>query len=233
MSDGAEKYRRLLSAAVENISNAFYDAYVEVNCRVRYMAGLKVTVIREELGDCCNWCKDLAGVYSYESAPKDVYARHANCKCMVTTKTEKGVYQDAWSRDEYHRHKDARIAREEEIQNEINGKWTIKEKRAKIKTKRAFADQFFDNPQILSKFTPKGLKMTLETEGYTVIPLGRGSLKGELFENGGGYRTSWGGDRYLQFHPAKNSHHRGAYYKISSGEDGTRWFYLNGDEFFV
>lgn len=122
MSDGAGKYRRLLSAAADNISNAFYDAYVEVNCRFRSTAGLKVTVIREELGDCCNWCKDLAGIYSYDSAPKEVFARHLNCKCMVTTRTEKGKYQDVWSRKEYQSHREARKAREDEIKKEIEYK---------------------------------------------------------------------------------------------------------------
>lgn len=32
---------------------------------------------------------------------------------------------------------------------------------------------------------------------------------------------NWGGDRILQYHPAKGSHHGGAYYKLSSGETGT------------
>lgn len=118
MSDGAGKYRRLLSAAVENISNAFYDAYVEVNCRVRSMAGLKVYVIRDEIANCCEWCSDLAGIYKYDDAPKEVWGRHEHCRCIVTTRTERGTYQDAWSRQEYRRYKDNRIAREKEILEE-------------------------------------------------------------------------------------------------------------------
>lgn len=115
MSDGAGKYRRLLSAAVENISNAFYDAYVEVNCRVRAMAGLKMTVIRDEVGDCCDWCADLAGIYNYETVPKEVWERHEHCRCIVTTRTEKGTYQDAWNRKEFNSYRENRIAREKEI----------------------------------------------------------------------------------------------------------------------
>lgn len=118
MSDGAGKYRRLLSAAVENISNAFYDTYVEVNCRVRAMAGLKVTVIRDEIGDCCGWCADLAGIYDYETVPKEVWGRHEHCRCIVTTRTEKGTYQDAWSRREYASYRKNRIAREQELLTE-------------------------------------------------------------------------------------------------------------------
>lgn len=115
MSDGAGKYRRLLSSAIENVSNAFYDAYVEVNCRFRAAVGLKVTVIRDEIGDCCSWCKDLAGIYNYETVPKEVWGRHENCRCIVTTRTEKGTYQDAWSRIEFSNYRSNRIEREREI----------------------------------------------------------------------------------------------------------------------
>lgn len=115
MSDGAGKYRRLLSWGTENVAQGFYDDYVEELSRFRAEAGLKVTIIRDEMGDCCSWCHDLAGVYGYEDAPEDVWARHAHCRCIVTTKTEKGEWQDAWSKKRYQSFRDNRIAREKEI----------------------------------------------------------------------------------------------------------------------
>ena len=45
----------------------------------------------------------------------DIYARRKNCTCIVMTKTERGTYQDAWSRKEYDTEREARIAREQEI----------------------------------------------------------------------------------------------------------------------
>ena len=51
----------------------------------------------------------------YADAPKDVYRRHANCKCIVLCRTEKGTYQDVWSKKEYKTQREARIAKEQEL----------------------------------------------------------------------------------------------------------------------
>lgn len=115
MSEAFEKFSRLLDSGVRNISQSFYDQYVEVNAKFRAKAGLKVTIVRESLGECCSWCSDLAGTYSYENAPDDIYARHRDCNCVVSTKTEKGTWQDAWSKKEYKTFRENRIAREQEI----------------------------------------------------------------------------------------------------------------------
>lgn len=106
--------------AISNISQSFYDGYVEANAKFRARSGIKTVIIRRELGKCCEWCAQLAGIYDYSDAPDDVFARHDNCKCMVTVKTEKGTYQDAWSKKEYKTQREARIARIDEIQNQGN-----------------------------------------------------------------------------------------------------------------
>lgn len=118
MSEAFEKFGRLLDSGVRNLSQSFYDHYVEANAKFRSKAGLKVTIVREALGECCDWCSDLAGIYSYENAPDEIYARHRDCNCIVSTKTEKGTWQDAWSRKEYNSFKENRIEREQEIINE-------------------------------------------------------------------------------------------------------------------
>lgn len=64
---------------------------------------------------------------------------------------------------------------------------------------------------------------------YDVNPLSKGSYKGIPFEEGGGFKVNWGGDRILQYHPADASHHGGAYFKISSGETGTIRIDLDGN----
>lgn len=123
MSDGAGKYERLMKAAIENVSQSFFDEYEKSNAEFRTRAGLHMLVIREEVGDCCDWCADLADTYDYENAPKEVWQRHAHCRCMVITRTEKGTYQDAWSRKEYQSQREARIAREEELLTEQGGEY--------------------------------------------------------------------------------------------------------------
>lgn len=118
MSDGAGKYERLTEAGIENVVRSFFDEYEKENAEFRSQSGLAVEVIREEVGDCCDWCADIVGNYDYWDAPKEVWQRHEHCRCMVITRTSKGTYQDAWSRKEYQSEREARIAREEEIEKE-------------------------------------------------------------------------------------------------------------------
>lgn len=122
MSDGAGKFERLVDGGIENIVRSFFDEYEKENAEFRANAGLPMEVIREEVGDCCDWCADLAGTYDYENAPKEVWQRHEHCRCMVITRTTKGTFQDAWSKKEYQSQREARIAREEEILKEIQQK---------------------------------------------------------------------------------------------------------------
>lgn len=132
------KYENLLDSGTRDVIQSFYDNFAKENGRFRQQAGFRVKVIREVLGECCDWCSDLEGVYDYDSAPSDVYARHKNCSCVVTTKTERGTYQDVWSKREYNSQRDARIARADELVKEIqrNKKITPEERAARIATIR-------------------------------------------------------------------------------------------------
>lgn len=107
--------QKSLQNAPANIVQSFYDAFVEKNAERRAKSGIKTVIIRRELGRCCDWCHKLAGIYDYSDAPEDIFRRHDNCRCMVTVRTEKGVYQDIWSRKEYNSQREARLARNEEI----------------------------------------------------------------------------------------------------------------------
>ena len=117
MSDKRKKFERLLLSSVSNLAMSFADSYIEKNVERRASAGLKATVIRRQLGKCCEWCQNLAGIYTADKLPADIYKRHANCRCMVTYKTEK-VYTDAWSKKQFATEKEARLEREKEIKAE-------------------------------------------------------------------------------------------------------------------
>lgn len=82
-------------------------------------------------------------------------------------------------------------------------------------------DAFLESPQKLAGASEHDVYNYLVKTGYDVQPLSRGSYKGIPFEDGGGFKVNWGGDRILQYHPANSSHHGGAYFKISSGVTGT------------
>ena len=89
-------------------------------------------------------------------------------------------------------------------------------------------DDLLTNPNKLSGVSGEELYNYLVKNGNDVKPLNRGSFKGIPFEEGGGFKVNWGGDRILQYHPENFSHHGSAYFKISSGETGTIRIYLNG-----
>lgn len=75
---------------VRNISQSFVDDFVLANVIFRSEAGLETYIIRTSRGKCCDWCKQLVGIYKYpEEVPKDVFRRHDNCKCTVTYKCGK------------------------------------------------------------------------------------------------------------------------------------------------
>lgn len=108
----------LLGEPVSNMCHAFYDQYVEANVRFRSRAGMKELIIRRQLGKCCDWCADLAGIYTPENAPDDIYRRHDNCKCMVTYKDEDG-YTDVWSKKAFDSQREARKEKEIELLKDI------------------------------------------------------------------------------------------------------------------
>ncbi|MBR6365369.1 MAG: hypothetical protein IKS10_04635 [Lachnospiraceae bacterium] len=74
------------------------DEAVHKDAAFQASAGLHPRIVRETDGDCCKWCLDLAGTYDYESAPPEVYARHANCGCSVEFRPGDGKRQDVWSK---------------------------------------------------------------------------------------------------------------------------------------
>ena len=112
------RYENLLDSGIQNVVQFFFDNFLESNAEVRSKAGLKMTVTRTSIGKCCDWCQAMVGTYDYDKRPANIYQRHENCTCIVTTKTARGTIQDAWSRKEFQTEREARIARTEEILKE-------------------------------------------------------------------------------------------------------------------
>lgn len=114
----------------------------------------------------------------------------------------------------------------------------IKEKAKAIKnafaakgTSDDIVSAVIDNHEGLASYTPKSMKSMLEELGHEVKPLGsKSSLKGIPFEEGGGYRVTFGGDGYFQYHPANGSHHGDEYWRISNGTRGDNRYDMDGNE---
>lgn len=88
----------LLDEPVVNFSQSVVDDTVKANADFQYKAGLRPKIIRTEAGNCCDWCKGLAGVYDYPNVPQDVYRRHRFCRCTVDYHPGDGKKQDVWSK---------------------------------------------------------------------------------------------------------------------------------------
>lgn len=92
---------RRMTAPVQNITESFYNDYVQKNVKLRSDAGLDCYIIRNDHGGCCKWCSKLAGKYHYpEDVPKDVYRRHDNCGCTVTYLNGRKA-QNVWSKTKW------------------------------------------------------------------------------------------------------------------------------------
>ena len=92
---------RRMTAPAQNITESFYNDYVQKNVKFRSDAGLDCYIIRNDHGGCCKWCSKLAGKYHYpEDVPKDVYRRHDNCGCTVTYLNGRKA-QNVWSKTKW------------------------------------------------------------------------------------------------------------------------------------
>lgn len=202
----------ILDAPVRNLIQKAMDDTIKANADFHADAGLKPQIIRRSSGHCCKWCSQMAGIYNYPDVPKDVFRRHNNCNCVLEYYPGNGKKQNVWTKEWKYEKESDRI--EERKRMDADG----------------LAYQLSEHPMMFQAYTPEKLKKALEAAGYEVKPLGRGKLKGVPFEAGGGYRVSYGGDGYLQYHPEEESHHGEAYYKTSNGKTGTKRYNLNGDE---
>ena len=95
--DSFEKARWLLNEPIVNFSQSIVDDAIKANTDFLSKAGLQSMIIREVVGDACDWCKEIAGSYTYPDIPDDVYRRHERCRCTVVSYYGK-TKQDVWSK---------------------------------------------------------------------------------------------------------------------------------------
>ena len=88
-----------------------------------------------------------------------------------------------------------------------------------------------DMPSKITDFSPKQISDLARRSGWTVGPLGKGSLAGITYEQGGGIsmHAPNGSSIYIQYHPGGGHHGVMPYYKVSSGKNGTVRYYINGE----
>lgn len=95
-----ENVKWLLEEPIINLSQSIVDEIIQANVNFHYSAGLKPKITRVVSGHKpCDWCKNLAGTYEYNEAPREIYQRHDRCRCTVEYVPGDGRRQDVWSKD--------------------------------------------------------------------------------------------------------------------------------------
>ena len=96
--DDFEKGKWLLDEPIKNFTQSIVDDTIKTNADFQYKSGLTPKIVRKEVGSCCEWCKEVVGVYKYPDVPKDVFRRHQRCRCTVDYLPGNGKKQDVWSK---------------------------------------------------------------------------------------------------------------------------------------
>lgn len=89
----------ILDEPIKNFTQSIVDDVIESNAEFHEGLGLKPTVTRIVRGDCCDWCRRVAGEYQYPDVPKDVYRRHRYCRCTVEYDPGDSRKQDVWTKE--------------------------------------------------------------------------------------------------------------------------------------
>jgi len=86
------------------------------------------------------------------------------------------------------------------------------------------------HPKRLAFYTPDKLYAELANDGFEISPLRCGSLRALDFARGGIFKVNFEDGGLFQNHPADKCRHGGAYYKISTGKEGTKRYDTDGNE---
>ena len=129
-----ETIRNAVAQSVTNYGQAYVDEWVKTNAEFQIKSGLGATIVRVWSGSYpshdtkhTDYCKELAGVYQYESGAqnymrkggnmwsveggRNIFARHKGCRCTVSfypagtkkgtitalAKGEKDIEQQLWN----------------------------------------------------------------------------------------------------------------------------------------
>lgn len=117
-----EEGKWLLEEPIINFTQAIVDDIIKTNAEFQYKAGLSPKIVRKEAGGCCDWCKELAGVYEYPDVPEDVYRRHQRCRCTLDHLPGAGKKHDLWHNKWTDLDKDDKIRERIEISKKVDYK---------------------------------------------------------------------------------------------------------------
>lgn len=88
----------ILGEPMLNFSQSIVDDTVKLNADFQGKAGLQPVIVRRTDSKPCDWCKNLAGTYTYPEVPAEVYMRHQSCQCTVEYRPGNKRAQNVWDK---------------------------------------------------------------------------------------------------------------------------------------
>ena len=114
-SEDFEEIKWILDEPIKNFNQSIVDDTVKANMDFHAKAGLKPKITRVVVGNCCDWCREIAGTYNYGDEPQDVYRRHRYCRCRVEYSPGDGKIQDAHTKEWVDPDREAKIEERKKI----------------------------------------------------------------------------------------------------------------------
>lgn len=127
-----------LEEPMRTFSQSIVDDSIRANVIFQGRSGLYPKIVRYSAGGCCKWCEEVAGIYRYPDVPKDVYRRHAHCRCVVDYDPADGrglrqnVHSKSWQSEGEYREKISRMRsigfNEERLsgkERNVRGNWKL------------------------------------------------------------------------------------------------------------
>ncbi|WP_449458427.1 hypothetical protein [Streptococcus suis] len=96
--DDFDKVAWMLDEPIVNFTQSIVDDSIKANAEFHYDSRLSPQIIRKEGGKCCDWCREVVGIYQYPKVPKDAYRRHQRCRCTVDYDPKNGKVQNVHSK---------------------------------------------------------------------------------------------------------------------------------------
>lgn len=85
-----EKVEWLLDEPIVNFSQNVVDESIKENFEFQGKSGMSAKVVRIPEAGACEWCRSVAGEYTYPDVPEDVWRRHERCRCVIDYTPKKG-----------------------------------------------------------------------------------------------------------------------------------------------
>ncbi|WP_288554145.1 hypothetical protein [uncultured Levyella sp.] len=85
-----EEVKRVLKEPIVTFCRSIVHDSIEENVKFHYKSGFRPMIKRQVSGNCCPWCKEVAGTHYYPDVPDGVFRSHNHCRCTIDYRPRKG-----------------------------------------------------------------------------------------------------------------------------------------------